>query len=117
MPQEIITWYLLPAIRRDIAKNMIKNGMSQRQVARRLGMTDAAISQYINGKRAYDVKLEPSVKRMISNSAKRIMKSSDVIGEVNSICDFCRDKLVLCRLHKSHGAPRKCDICFKVARK
>jgi len=80
-------------------------------------VTDAAISQYISGKRAYDVKLDPNVKRMISMSAKSIMGGADAMQEINSICSFCLSELVLCRLHKAHGAPRKCDLCFRVAKK
>ena len=117
MPHEIVTWYLLPAVRKELAQVMLRNGMSQREVARRLGITDAAVSQYVSGKRAYDVKLDPNVRRMISSSAKKIISGADVMREVNGICDYCTTKLVLCRLHKAHGAPRKCDLCFKKVKK
>jgi len=117
MPYEIMTWYLLPAVRKELAQVMLKSGMNQREAARRLGVTDAAISQYISGKRAYDVKLNTSVRRMIGSSAKNIMGGADVMQEINSICSFCLNEFVLCRLHKAHGAPRKCDLCFRVVRK
>jgi len=113
MPQEITTWYLLPAIRKELAKSMMKNGMTQREAAKKLGVTDAAISQYISGKRACDVKLGIGVSSMVKSSAKKISEGSDAMGEINRICEYCMDKLVICRLHKAHGAPRKCDICFR----
>ncbi len=117
MPHEIITWYLLPAIRKYLAEAMLKSGMNQREVARKLGVTDAAVSQYLSGKRAYDVKLDSHVRRMVGVSAKKIISGADVMQEINGICEYCTAKLVLCRLHKAHGAPRKCDLCFKVDRK
>jgi uncharacterized protein len=117
MPHEIMTWYLLPAIRKELAEAMLTSGMSQRDVARKLGITDAAVSQYLSGKRAYDVKLDMHVRRMVGASAKRIISGADVMQEINGICGYCTAKLVLCRLHKAHGAPRKCDLCFKAARK
>jgi len=117
MPQEIMTWYLLPAIRKDMAEAMLKSGMNQREVARKLGITDAAISQYLSGKRAHDVKLDPNVRRLISLSARKVIGGADVMQEIKLVCEYCTTKLVLCRLHRAHGAPRKCDLCFKSVKK
>jgi len=36
----------------DIAKELVKEGMSQKEVAERLGVTAPAISQYLSNKRA-----------------------------------------------------------------
>jgi uncharacterized protein len=113
MPQEIVTWYLLPAVRKQLAQDMIRGGKSQREVARALGITDAAVSQYVSGKRASDLALEPSVRKMVKRSAEMIASGADAMGEINGICKFCMEKYVLCRMHKAHGAPRKCDICFR----
>jgi len=45
VPCEIITWYVLPSIRRKLATVMIdKYGMYQKDAAKFLGVTDAAIS-------------------------------------------------------------------------
>ncbi|MBA3044390.1 helix-turn-helix domain-containing protein, partial [archaeon] len=48
MPCEVIIWYILPGIRREITKSLLKNGLSQREVAKKLGITDAAVSQYLS---------------------------------------------------------------------
>jgi predicted transcriptional regulator len=105
MPHEIMTWYLLPAIRSEMAKCMIRSGMRQREVARKLGVTDAAVSQYVSGRRACDVSLEPSVRAMVRKSAKKVKAGADVVAEINGICEYCTAKLVVCRLHRAHGAP------------
>ena len=49
--QEIEVWYVIPAIRKEIAKGLVKKGLKQRAVARKLEITDAAVSQYFNSKR------------------------------------------------------------------
>lgn len=113
VPEEIMTWYLLPAIRKGLAEEMMKSGLSQHQAAHILGVTDAAVSQYMSGKRAGEVRLDPGIKRMISESSKRIAGGANVIGEINMISESCMDRLVVCRIHKEHGAPKRCDICFR----
>ncbi|MEI7827580.1 MAG: helix-turn-helix domain-containing protein [Euryarchaeota archaeon] len=48
---EIIVQYVLPAIRAEMAVRMRDEGISQAQIARILGVTPAAVSQYIKSKR------------------------------------------------------------------
>ena len=57
LPQEIEVWYVLPALRREYAKVLIKeHKLSQKGVAEILQVTESAISQYLTGKRASKVK-------------------------------------------------------------
>ena len=50
--QELEVWYILPAIRKAFAIEMIRQGIPQKRIAVLLGVTSAAISQYKNDKRA-----------------------------------------------------------------
>ncbi|MBF0585671.1 helix-turn-helix domain-containing protein [Prosthecochloris sp. N3] len=50
-PCEKAVWYNLPQIRADIATGLVKSGMTQSLAAKKLGVTPAAVSQYINKKR------------------------------------------------------------------
>ena len=68
MPQEIATWYIIPAIRREFVKEMISQGLSQRQAADRLGLTEAAVSNYMKDKRASEIKLNGHIVEMIKGS-------------------------------------------------
>ena len=61
LPQEIEVWYVIPAIRREFAKGLIKKGLKQREVARMLGVTDAAVSQYFSSKRGSEVRFNQRI--------------------------------------------------------
>jgi len=48
---EETVWYLLPLIRKEFAKSLIKDhGLTQRKAAEKLGITEAAVSQYVSKK-------------------------------------------------------------------
>jgi predicted transcriptional regulator len=49
-PCELIVWYVIPTIRAELAKEMIKLGLSQKEVSERLGITQSAVSQYVKDK-------------------------------------------------------------------
>jgi len=48
---EIIVQYVLPVIRAEMAVRMKEEGISQAQIARILGVTPAAVNQYVKSKR------------------------------------------------------------------
>ena len=51
-PCEYIMWNGLPVIRKEIAESMINNfGLNQKEAAEKLGVTPAAVCQYISKKR------------------------------------------------------------------
>ena len=55
-PQEVEVWYIIPLIRKELALAMKKRKMPQNEIASLLGVTDSAISQYSNNKRAAGLK-------------------------------------------------------------
>ncbi|MEI6847767.1 MAG: helix-turn-helix domain-containing protein [Chlorobiaceae bacterium] len=73
-PCEKAVWYYLPQIRADLAIELVQTGMTQSQAANKLGVTPAAISQYIHKKRGK--KLEKSK-----------MYSKEIKAAVNKICE------------------------------
>ena len=103
LPQEIEVWYIIPAVRRELAKVLItKYGLKQNKVAELLGTTEPAISQYIHRKRARNLKFSREMIRNIEQSAKVIVKDNKkVVGEIM--------KLIM--LSKKCGV--SCDICKK----
>ena len=71
-PQEIEVWYIIPSIRREIAKEMKKLGVSQVKISKTLGLTNAAVSQYLSKKRAKNIEFPGVINQRIKAASKRL---------------------------------------------
>lgn len=88
-PCEYMIWNGIPAIRKELAETMIKQfGLSQREAAEKLGLTPAAICQYLSKKRGKNDIFDQTIVKEITISAEKIMKDngSDVVIETCRIC-------------------------------
>ncbi len=116
LPQEIEVWYILPALRREFAKVLIKeHKLSQKRVAGLLQITEAAVSQYISGKRASQVRFDSKVLKEIQKSAKRVVKSDvSLFTELERISKHLTVKQVVCDMCRtSNVGLGECNVCFK----
>ena len=117
MPQEMEVWYLIPAIRRELAKIFIEEyGLKQKKAAQCLGMTEAAISQYMKSKRGTEIKFSDEAKDKIKKVAKDIAeKNGDITEEIYGLCRELKKSKVMCGIHKLHDkrVPKDCDICLR----
>jgi uncharacterized protein len=105
LPQEIEVWYVIPAIRKELSICLIKNhNMTYEKVGNKLGITKAAVSQYIKNKRAAKIKLHPHAKDEVciscdkivknkSHATKEIMRILEVIKSKNLACEVCDKNL------------------------
>jgi hypothetical protein len=112
LPQEIEVWYIIPALRRELARELLKRGLRQREIARKLGVTDAAVSQYFSSKRGTEVKFNEGVIREVSAAADKIMKGQPAMPEIQRLCRMCKSDGICCYIHKHQGAPENCKVCF-----
>ena len=93
IPCEEMIWKGLPSIKKEITKCMINNfGLNQRETAKLLGVTPAAVCQYMSNKRG---KFEISDKKIlieINITAERIIQEGEpaVIPEICRICKIIR---------------------------
>ena len=95
LPCEIIVWEVLPIIRKEFAKSLIKDhGFTQRKAAEKLGLTEASISRYISNKRGEIKKLNKEIMKEIQKSTARIFKGNNkiVIKETCRICDLLKSE-------------------------
>ena len=94
LPQEIEVWYVIPAIRRELARLLTKeHGLSYDRAGEALRISKAAISQYNKNKRASNVTLHDRVLKEVEKSAKKITKDNNVtVREMLRILKFMRDK-------------------------
>ncbi|MBI2546179.1 transcriptional regulator [Candidatus Woesearchaeota archaeon] len=121
MPQEIEVWYILPALRRELAKTLVHDKkLSQREVSKLLGLTESAVSQYLKSKRAKEVAFDEPTKKEIQHSAAAIVaaknKTAAVVEEMQRLGSLASVKNLLCTLHKSMNPElHDCDVCLKPA--
>ncbi len=115
MPQEVEVWCVIPAIRAEMSKQMLKLGISQSDIAHKLNVSRAAITQYIKNKRAHDIEFDDDIKKLIKISAKRIIEdNTDTMKEIQQICEKIKDDKKLCAIHKKYdNVECDCDVCFK----
>jgi predicted transcriptional regulator len=82
-------WYILPLIRKEFAKSLIKDhGLTQRKAAEKLGITEAAVSQYVSKKRGDSKLTDTRIRREIKESTKRIIKG-DIQVMKTEVCRIC----------------------------
>ncbi|MEE8167312.1 MAG: hypothetical protein V3T58_00365 [Candidatus Hydrothermarchaeales archaeon] len=114
-PCELVVWYVLPSIKSELAKELVDRGLNQREVSQRLGMTEAAVSQYMKKKRGSKIALKKGVKKAISELAEKIVenKEGNMILDICRICGQVKADRTLCGPHKQHAlVPEGCDACF-----
>lgn len=115
-PCELIVWKVLPAIRARLAEELVKEGLSQKKIAEIMGLTEAAVSQYINKKRAADFKMGKDFDKNFKSSAKKLKDSGTCVDMIREACSICRDIRKsggICQLHRGDSeVPTTCKICI-----
>jgi predicted transcriptional regulator len=117
-PCELIVWYVIPTIRAELAKEMIKLGLSQKEVSERLGITQSAVSQYVKDKRGRGIPVNKQVRKGIRSLAKDIVEGNTPGGVIPGICAVCsivKSSGSLCDLHRQDDASLEgCDVCLNI---
>jgi hypothetical protein len=117
MPQEIEVWYLIPALRKELSKIFIKDyGLAQKKAAELLGISEAAVSQYIKEKRAKDIKFTKSELKIIKSTADKIVKDKkNSMKYLYEVCIAFRGSNTVCDLHRKQNKDilAKCTICME----
>jgi len=105
LPQEIEVWYIIPAIRKELAKLLTqKYGMSYEKAGESLGISKAAISQYLSNKRANKITLEENAKAEIEKSAKRISENQKAsVLEIERVLKFMKANKSSCHICKEYN--------------
>lgn len=118
---EIVSQEVLPALRALIAKELMeKHKMTQGKVAEKLGVSQAAISQYyraVRGSKANflqnDKDIEQYIKRVAGRIASGELNYVSAMGEFCDVCKLVRKKKLICEMHRKGSEKLKdCNICF-----
>lgn len=117
LPQEIEVWYIIPAVRKEMARVLVKeHGLTLEKAGGIIGVTKAAVSQYLKNKRASQFKLPKNIKKEIAKSAeivvrdrkmamKEILKILSLIKRSGCSCGLCKkynkDVIEMCKCNPS----------------
>jgi len=85
---EIIVQYVLPVIRAEMAVRMKEEGISQAQIARILGVTPAAVNQYVKSKRG-TAGQDTEVLEVIDDYLERYKDDPEALSV--HLCDVCNE--------------------------
>ncbi len=98
---EIIGKHVLPLFRSMLARELVqKYNLSQTEAAKKLGTTQAAVSQYLSSKRAYKgVKhvgeFLPKIGVMAAETAEKLVNKEICVSDIT--VDFCRLCSTFCK--------------------
>jgi predicted transcriptional regulator len=111
LPSEIEAKSLIPAVRAILAKKLIREyALKEEDIAKVLGITQAAVSNYVRGTRGDTElisKLESvrEVMRMIDDIAMDLSTNKaytpSTLAKFVGLCNYMRYTLIICDVHHS----------------
>ena len=121
LPSEIESKSLIPAIRAILSKKLIHDyNLKEETVAKLLGITQAAVSNYVRGTRGDLVLVEKlennfEVMKMVSDIAKDLSLnkaySPSTMTKFIQLCNFMRYTFIICDVHHSIESNIDKSIC------
>ena len=121
LPAEIESKSLIPALRAILAKNLAKKHLiHEDQISKMLGVTQAAVSNYIRGTRG-DPKLiekllaEKQVSEMIvdisDNLASDRAYTPSSLSKFIGLCNYIKTSLLICDIHHNLESNIDDEVC------
>lgn len=119
-PCELVVGKIMPAMRASVVKELSnKYHMKQADIARKLGITQASVSQYLSSTRGAGTRMIesfPEIKTYASEISKRIAAGEDRLEWSSVLCRACKDireKEAFSKMRKVSSKLAGCDICKK----
>jgi predicted transcriptional regulator len=118
-PYEIVSKSALPAFRAMVSKRMTDDyNLTQQQVATRLGVTQASVSNY--ARKARGMMLDLEVDQNIAKAADKVAEllasekpdQREALRLMTEVCDYVRFNHTLCALHEELEPGFKTEGCF-----
>ena len=124
LPSEIEAKSLIPAIRSILARKLIKEfHLKEEDVAKMLGVTQAAVSNYVRGTRG-DAELAAKlggvqeVKRIVDDIARDLAANKaytpSTMAKFVQLCNYMRYTFIICDVHhtiESNIDSKVCEQC------
>ncbi len=111
-PCEIMVQKVLPAIRAELARVlMVEHNCTQQNVADILGLSRAAVSQYVSEKRGAEVDFSDETKTVISKFATELLTDISTKDKVTGMCNACKFVQKSGWLYKDESGIEYCGVC------
>ena len=113
--QELEVWYIIPALRRALALEMQKRGLKAVEIAQRLGLTKAAVSQYFSKTRAVEFRFDLKMQREVGQAVDSILAGEHANHELQRLLLLLRENRAVCTFHRlqEKNIDKQCNICFQ----
>jgi predicted transcriptional regulator len=125
-PLELASRYIVPAVTRRLVKVLVEeHAFSRAEVARRTGLSPAAVTRYLKGERGSMLDLgsledvESKVKKLAEKVALGRVSVPNLQAEIASIAAYAMAKGYFCELHAkldSRFGSKSCSACQQVFR-
>ncbi len=122
LPSELVVDRFLPTVRTMLAARLADRGLTQREIAAELGVTQAAVSKYVAGEGGGDDRFRDdpetvaTVDRIADGLADGEMDGYDALSELLSLVRSLEDRGPICELHEEEMPALRglgCDLCVR----
>ncbi len=122
LPGEIVAERFVPTARAMLARELADRGETQRDVAAFLGVTQAAVSNYVSGdaptedRFADDERMQRTVERIADGWVADELDAYEALVELFSLVREFEDRGPICELHEEEMpalAGLGCDLCVR----
>lgn len=117
-PCELVVGRILPSLKASVVRELSsKYNMKQSEIARKLGITQASVSQYLSATRGggpETIECFPRITHYAKEIAKRIVDGQSRDEWLFVLCDACKEirrNEAFHNMHKAIAGLESCDIC------
>ncbi|AWB27204.1 thiamine-phosphate synthase family protein [Halococcoides cellulosivorans] len=118
-PQELVVEHVLPPVRALIARRLADRDLTQQQIADRLGVTQAAVSQYLSGDPpGGEIAGHPETTAAVESIAAELAAGDEyaALADLLELIETLEDRGPLCTLHEAESPELEgmsCDLCVR----
>lgn len=117
LPSEVESKLLIPAVRAILSKELVtEKGLKEEEVARMLGITQAAVSNYLRGTRGDNElisklmslsEIMSMIKEISDDLSTNRAYTAKTLSKFIALCNYMRYSLIICDAH--HSLERNID--------